>query len=192
VKKTKGEIALEELVRLIIFLLSLVVIGVIFSNILIPKIFEKNSEIMCKKYVLLKNDNNPIKRFIGSIGSLIPFSCVSVNKEFVINNKEEVLYYLLIYFGKTCEITNSNKKELRICPYTLVFKPNKNIKIERDEILSLMYAKLPYNNEVLSDYCTHQFISIDKDLDFSKFEKKAIKICYSYENNEGLIKIRTS
>ena len=189
-EKKKGEIALEELVRLIIFLLSLVVIGIIFSKILIPKIFEKNSEIMCKNYIMLKNDESLLKSFL--IGSLASVSCVEVKKEFAISSKEEFLYYLLNYLGKVCEITNSNKKDIEVCLFSLVFKSDKNIKIDSQEIKSLMFAKLPINNEVLMDFCTHQNIYIDENIEIKKFKNKVIKICYSYKNNEGLIEIRTS
>jgi len=185
--KKISEIALEELVRLIIFLISLVVVGIIFSKILIPKIFEKNSEALCKYYILLKNDENFFRRTLGSFAS---FSCISLEKEFLVNNKDEVLYYLLIHIGKTCEITNGNKEELSICPYTLIFKPNNDFEIKREEIISLMYAKLPFNNEVLLNFCTHQTLTVKEDISFSRFKSKAIKICYSFENNRGYIEIK--
>jgi hypothetical protein len=182
----KGEIALEELVRLIIFLISVTVIGIIFSKILIPKIFEKNNELMCKYYISLKNDESAIKKLMGYFASPI---CVSYEKEFLVSSSDEVLYRLLIYLGKTCEIINFNKEDLEICPFILDLKPVKDITINKEEIESLIYAKIPFNNEVLLDFCNHQPIVVEKNLNLEKYKTKQIKICYKHENGQGYVKV---
>ena len=198
VESKKASIEMETVVRLILFLLSVIVVFSIFK-LVVSKVFTNIGLEMCSiSFSLEKSSQDASWKDLGKktsnllLSKIVSLGCSPAKERVKINSKEDLLIDLLFKFKKICDLTGKgtlDKEKVEL----LILKVNSknNIEISNIDLMRLRDAKLLTPNGkimdiTLGDYCNNLLITPssekEKDLVIKKDEKKIITLYY--EKNE--------
>ncbi len=207
-KIKKTSIEMETVVKLIIFLFSVIVVFSIFK-LVISKIFTNIGLEMCSISFSLEKkaqDTSWIEDPLGKttnivVSSLVGLGCSAQTEEIKVNSEDELLMELLFKLKKICDVTARgylNKDKVLL--YVIKVKPLSSFRLNQYNLLKLRDAYLltPTGKMLdltLADYCNNVIVNLvfndfnekkdEKSLFFEDGKLKVINIYYEKKDDKS-------